>query len=151
MEPLRHSVALHEAAHALVALKLGYRVVRVRLEPGAHPAGSVELAPRRLPDTRPVAEGRIMLLLSGVCAQACLAPSPRNSLPGAAEDLSRAASAAVELVGPARASALVAHLLSLTERLLRAHATQVLRIHQALLARGELSGEELVELAQPLK
>jgi hypothetical protein len=138
---VRRSVALHEAGHAVVALRLGYRVQAVRLTGPAR--GEVELAPRVLPDTAPVQEGRVMLKLAGVCAQATLAETPRGLLEGAAGDLGGATALAVSLVGRQKALPLVHLLLRQTEALLRREQAAVRRVQEALLARGALTGDEV--------
>jgi hypothetical protein len=143
------TVALHEAAHAVVAARLGYRVERVRLRPGGR-GGEVVLAARELPETRPVQEGRIMLRLAGACAQATLAPSPRGSLVGAGQDLTEATALAMAVAGRQRALPLVHLLLRQTEALLRAEASTVRGLQQALLRERTLEGAVLQGLLKRL-
>ncbi len=139
-------VAIHEIGHALVAVLLGRHVVRIQLAPAPH----TELRKRLLPQGRPktasdraVLEGELMLVLAGIAAERAMGVNDRSSLPGALDDLRKATDLALQIAGPARAEATVAHALSTAERMVRNRGSIVAKAVEALVEQGALDGEQI--------
>ncbi|RDI58571.1 AAA family ATPase [Microvirga subterranea] len=81
-------VALHEAGHAVLALKLGLRVEHVTVQPGQVEAGHTRIAlPNVLPD-RAALEAQVVAMLAGRAADAILGRGGPNA--GAVADLREA-------------------------------------------------------------
>ena len=146
----RERAAIHEAGHALIAVLLGREVVSVQLEPAPRTLLKRKHAvPKGRPKTashRAQLEGELMLALAGIAAERVMAVEERTSVARALDDLQQATALALQIAGPARAEATVAHGLATVERMLRHRSSLVADASSALLERGALDASDVAAL-----
>lgn len=156
------SVAIHEAAHAVVSVKLGAKVISATILPGAGSRGSVNVDWGDDPTTRPALEAMVMVGLAGRAADEVIG---RGASGEAGSDLLKASALLVsgryemglyDRLGVSGAAGdedhhwledQLARLMSETRELVIHHRAEIERLAKALMAKKTLRGDDIAIMA----
>lgn len=156
------SVAIHEAAHAVVSVKLGARVISASILPGAGSRGSVNVDWGDDPTTRLALEAMVMVGLAGRAADEVIGKGASGE---ARSDLVKASALLVsgryemglyDRLGVSGAAGdedhhwledQLARLMAETRELVINHRAEIERLAQALIAKKALRGDDIATVA----
>jgi hypothetical protein len=141
MTDLKHT-AYHEAGHAVIALRLGYEVGKVRINP-KYGSGSAQIRNRQSPDD-------IRIDLAGAHAEGLVNPTSFDEKIqlGSRSDWRNARRSTREFValgfiGGEEGGVLIEELLHEVRALVRRDAEAIARVAEALLERRTLTGDDI--------
>lgn len=159
------AVAVHEAAHAVISIRLGARVVSASLVPGANSRGSVNVDWGDDPTTREALEAKVMVGLAGRAADEMIGKGASGE---ARSDLAKASALLLgarhemglyDRLGVSGGSGSdhqwledqLARLMGETRQLVIKNRAEIERLAEALIAKKMLRGSDIAAMATGVK